>query len=137
MGAAGALCWRPPRSTRSGDLGGTGDRMSQQENGATAAQTAGSTELRLAALEAAVEAISGNLDVIGKSAVDSMNETEMAVAHLLALEAIVVQVLKAGPVDADAVKAAIKEKTAEISGHPEGSPLVIQAAERILGQAAG
>jgi hypothetical protein len=61
-----------------------------------------------------------------------MNETELAIAHMLALEAVLVELLRVHPVDPEAVKADIKARTAEISGNPEGSPLVLQAAEEIM-----
>lgn len=84
------------------------------------------------ALQAAYESIVGDLDVVGRAAVDRMNETEMAIAHMLALEAVLVELLKAHPIDPEAVKTDIKARTAEISGNPDGSPLVLQAAEEIM-----
>ncbi len=85
-------------------------------------------------LEASLKIISSELNTIGKAAVDRMNETESTFAHVLAIEAILVEMLKANPVDAEAIKTVIKNRTAGISGVPEGSPMVVEAAEDILKQ---
>jgi hypothetical protein len=112
--------------------------MSDTESGAPPAPEEEATlEDRLNALQAAYEGVVADLDVIGKAAVDRMNETEMAIAHVLALEAVLVELMKAHPIDPEAVKAGIKAKTAEISGNPDGSPLVLQAAQEILALAKG
>ncbi len=106
--------------------------MSDTDNETSPASEEATLEARVNALQAALESIVSDLDVVGQAAVDRMNETEMAIAHMLALEVVLVELLKAHPIDPDAVKADIKARTAEISGNPDGSPLVLQAAEEIM-----
>lgn len=88
-------------------------------------------------LETNLSKLAEDLRALGKTATQRLEETDSLAAHVLAVEAILTVLIKSVPVDAEAVKAVIKEKTAEISGNPEGSPTVHAVAAEFLAKAGG
>ena len=88
-------------------------------------------------LEKNLKTIADDLKVLGEATLKRIDEIENLVAHVLAIEAILTVLLKTQPVDAEAVQAVIREKTAGISGSDEGSPLVHAVVEDLLKRARG
>ena len=83
-------------------------------------------------LEGTLGRVAGDLKVLGESTVRSLQETESFVAHVLALESVVTVLLKAAPVDAEAVKAEIRSRTGATADNENGNPQVQAVAEAIL-----
>jgi len=75
-------------------------------------------------LEDSLTSIAGELQNFGESAVRRVNEVENLAAHVLAVEAVLATMLNTYPVDKDALLAEIKERTAVMTGHEDGSPTV-------------
>ncbi len=88
-------------------------------------------------LETNLKTIAGDLASLGKTASQRLEETESLAAHVLAVESILSVMLKSNPVDADRVRAAVTDKTADLSGNSEGSPAVLQIVDDILKRAGG
>ncbi len=86
-------------------------------------------------LEKNLRAIAEDLQTLGKTATQRLEETESLAAHVLAVEAILTVMLKATPVDAEEVKAVVKDKTAGLSDSPEGSPAVQTITADLLAEA--
>ncbi len=86
-------------------------------------------------LEKNLRAIAEDLQSLGKTATQRLEETESLAAHVLAVEAILTVLLKIHPVDAGDVKAVVKDKTAGLSDSPEGSPAVQTIAADLLAEA--
>ena len=87
---------------------------------------------QLTELEQSLAAIAGELKTYGDTASERMRETENLAAHVLAIEAVLATLLKTYPVDAEEVAAAVKDRTAEMSGDAEGSPTVRSLALGLL-----
>jgi hypothetical protein len=83
-------------------------------------------------LEANLQTIAGDLKNLGTTATQRLEETESLAAHILAIESILTVMLKASPVDGDTVRAAVKDKTAALSGEAEGSSTVHSIAADLL-----
>jgi hypothetical protein len=83
-------------------------------------------------LDSNIKRIVSDLETLGTLATDRVRETENLAAHLLAVEAILAVILKTHPVDPEAVKTAIKDMTADLSGDPEGSQAVRTVVENLL-----
>lgn len=75
-------------------------------------------------LEDSLKTIAGELQTFGESAAGRVNEVENLAAHVLAVEAVLATMLKAYPVKKDALLAEIKDRTAAMIGHEDGSPTV-------------
>ena len=88
-------------------------------------------------LEGTLGRVAGDLKVLGESTIRGLHETESLVAHVLALESMLTVLLKATPVDPEAVKAEIRDRTAAASGSESGSPAVLAAADAILARVKG
>lgn len=86
-------------------------------------------------LESTLARLAGDIQVLGESTVRSMNNAEGLVSHILALESVVAVLLRSTPVEPEAVKAEIRQRTAQASDDAEGSPEVLAAAEVILARA--
>lgn len=86
-------------------------------------------------LESNLKIIAGDLTSLGTTATQRLEETESLAAHVLAVEAVLVALLKVNPVDEEEVRAGIKTSTAELSGNSEGSEAVLSIAEDILTKA--
>ena len=83
-------------------------------------------------LETNLKTIAGDLTSLGQTATQRLEETESLAAHVLAVESILVAMLKSNPVAADQIRAAVTDKTADLSGNSEGSPAVQQIVDDIL-----
>ncbi len=83
-------------------------------------------------LDANIKKIVGDLETLGSLATERLRETENLAAHLLAVEAILAVILKTHPVDPEAVRSAIKQMTAELTGDPDGSPAVRSVVDTLL-----
>lgn len=86
-------------------------------------------------LETNLKTIAGDLTSLGQTATQRLEETESLAAHVLAVESILAVMLKSNPLDADQVRAAVTEKTADLSGNSEGSPAVRQIVDDLLDRA--
>lgn len=86
-------------------------------------------------LEKNLRAIAEDLQTLGKTATQRLEETESLAAHVLAVEAILAVMLKANPVETGEVEAMVKDKTAGLTDSPEGSPAVQTIAADILSEA--
>jgi len=75
-------------------------------------------------LEDSLTSIAGELQNFGETAARRVNEVENLAAHVLAVEAVLATMLNTYPVDKDALLAEIKERTAAMTGHEDGSPTV-------------
>ena len=91
---------------------------------------------QIAVLETNLNTIADDLKTLGQATLDRTSETETLVAHVLAVEAILKAMLRAAPIDIDAVRDVIRQTTAEATGGAEGNPKVEAIAETII-QAAG
>jgi len=85
-------------------------------------------------LEANLKAIAGDLQVLGETATQRLDETESLAAHVLAVEAILSVMLKTCPVDAEAVRALINQSTQDLTGSDDQASPVQGVADSILGQ---
>lgn len=83
-------------------------------------------------LDTNIKRIVQDLETLGGLATQRIRETENLAAHLLAVEAILTILLKTHPVDADDVRAAIRDMTADLAGDPEGSPAVHTVVDTLL-----
>ena len=72
-------------------------------------------------LETNLKTIAGDLASLGQTATQRLEETESLAAHVLAVEAILSVMLKSDPVDADLVRAAVTDKTTDLTGNSENS----------------
>jgi len=86
-------------------------------------------------LEESLGIIAGELKSFGENSKARADETENLAAHVLAMESIIAVMAKAFPVDEDAVKAEIQDRTAALTGDGGGSPTVQALALEILGKA--
>ena len=75
-------------------------------------------------LEDSLKTIAGELQTFGETAAQRVNEVENLAAHVLAVEAVLATMLKAYPVEKDAVLGEIKDRTAALTGNEDGSPTV-------------
>lgn len=87
---------------------------------------------QLGSLEGKLTKIVTDLESLSKVATARLQETEDLAAHVLAVEAILEVMMRAAPPDGTAVREAIRERTAELSGDPEGSPAVLAAAAELI-----
>jgi len=83
-------------------------------------------------LDTNIKKIVGDLETLGNLATQRIRETENLAAHLLAVEAILAVILKTHPVDPEAVRATIRQMTAELTGDPEGSRAVHTVVDNLL-----
>ena len=88
-------------------------------------------------LEMNLKKIAEDLSLLGNATVQRVDEIESLVAHVLAIESILSVMLKANPVDAEAVRATIKDTTPTSEENPDGNPKIQGAADRILKNAEG
>lgn len=88
-------------------------------------------------LDANIKRIVNDLETLGSLATARVRETENLAAHLLAVEAILAVILKTHAIDPEAVRAAIKEMTADLSEDPEGSPAVRSVVDSLLAPSKG
>ena len=86
-------------------------------------------------LEESLKIIAEELKTFGETAAQRMDEMENLSAHVLAMEATLAVMLKAYPIGAEDLKAEIRDRTAALSGNPEGSPTVHALAANILDKA--
>lgn len=83
-------------------------------------------------LEESLKIIAGQLKVFSENVEARTAETESLAAHMLACESILAVLLKSHPIAADDLRAEIKDRTAAMSGHEDGSPTVHALAMEIL-----
>ena len=88
-------------------------------------------------LEENLRVIADEMKAFGEKAANRMEETENLSAHVLAIESLLAVMLKAYPISADELDAEIKDRTAALSGNPEGSPTVRALALDILEKSKG
>jgi hypothetical protein len=88
-------------------------------------------------LEGNLQSIAGALKALSESTIERVQESENLVAHVLAIEAILTVMLRANPIDSEAVGSLIKETTNASPGNGEGNPKVLAIAEGILSDASG
>lgn len=115
-------------------MSGSGDKGNEDDSSPDVVrqlQTAGFFE-QIRDLDSNIKRIVGDLETLGTIATQRVRETENLAAHLLAVEAILAVILRTHPVDPEAVKAAIKDMTADLSGNPEGSQAVQTVVETLL-----
>lgn len=86
-------------------------------------------------LEKNLKAIAGDLQSLGKTATQRLEETESLAAHVLAVEAILAVILKTLPVDADAVRREVSRNTKALTGGDKGSTTVQLVVDSILAPA--
>lgn len=94
-------------------------------------QTSGFFE-QIRDLDSNIKRIVSDLETLGGLATQRVRETENLAAHLLAVEAILTILLRSHPVDPGAVRAAIKEMTADMTGDPDGSQAVHSVVDTLL-----
>lgn len=94
-------------------------------------QTAGFFE-QIRDLDSNIKRIVTDLETLGTLATERVRETENLAAHVLAVEAILAVILRTHPIDPQAVRAAIRDMTADLSGDPEGSQVVRTVVESLL-----
>jgi len=87
---------------------------------------------QLSTLQANLQKISADIGDVAEIATKRLQETEDLAAHVLAIESILEVMLRAAPVDAEAVREAVKARTSELTGTPEGSSVVQTAAAELL-----
>ncbi len=87
---------------------------------------------QIRALDGNIQKIVSDLETLGGLATQRVEETENLAAHVLAVEAILVAILKTHPLDIDAVQGALKEMTASSAGNPGGSPAVQSVVRSLL-----
>ncbi|MAF95764.1 MAG: hypothetical protein CMM60_08435 [Rhodospirillaceae bacterium] len=75
-------------------------------------------------LEESLKAIAGELQSFSENTKERMKETENLAAHVLTLELILAVMLKKYPIDAEDLKAEIKDRAAALSGNEGVSPTV-------------
>ena len=83
-------------------------------------------------LQESLNIITGELKTFGEGAAKRVKETENLATHMLAMESILAVMLKAYPIEAEDLKAEIKDRTAALSGSADGSPMVHALARNIL-----
>lgn len=83
-------------------------------------------------LQSTLSTLSEDIAAIGDQTAQRSEEMESIAAHVMAIEAVLAVLLKSVPVDADAVKAYVRERTRDVSGHADGSPTVQAVAADIL-----
>jgi len=86
----------------------------------------------LSTLQENLKKISVDIGDVAEIATKRLQETEDLAAHVLAIESILEVILRASPVDADAVREAIRARTSELTGTPDGSAVVQTAAAELL-----
>lgn len=79
---------------------------------------------QIANLEGNLKTIADDLKVLGDSTLNRVQEVETLVVHVLAIEAVLTEMLRTHPLDVAAVKEEVRRKTAESSGQPDGNPAV-------------
>lgn len=83
-------------------------------------------------LDRNIHAIAEDLKNFGRVATQRVQETENLATHLLAVEAVLTALLRVHPVDADAIRAQVREMTAKLTGNDDGSPAVHTVIDSIL-----
>lgn len=84
-------------------------------------------------LQDSLRTMSEDIAAIGDRATQRLGEVESLAAHVIALEAVLQVMLETHPVDAEAVKAKVAERTREVTDDPNGSPTVQAMAQDIIG----
>jgi len=87
---------------------------------------------QLSTLQANLQRISADIGQVAEIATKRLQETEDLAAHVLAIESILEVMMRSAPVDAEAVSEAIRARTSELTGTPEGSAVVQSAAAELL-----
>lgn len=87
---------------------------------------------QLSTLQENLQRISANIGEVAEIATKRLQETEDLAAHMLAVESILEVMLRAAPVDAEAVREAVRARTSELTGTPDGSVVVQTAAAELL-----
>lgn len=72
-------------------------------------------------IDGSIKQLKTDLVGIGKSAEAHFDHLDDIAAHIIAIEAIVVALIRSNGIDAAHVRKWVKESTAESSGNPEGS----------------
>jgi hypothetical protein len=83
-------------------------------------------------LEKNLKAIAGDLQSLGETATQRLDETESLAAHVLAMEAILAVMLKSHPVDADAVRREVSRNTKALTGGDTGGNTVQLVVDSLL-----
>lgn len=83
-------------------------------------------------IDGSIRKLHGDLKNIGVAAEAQFDQIDNLAGHIIALEAIVCVLLTKVEVDGEAVKAWIKENTAETSENEEGSEKVHMIAQQLL-----
>lgn len=84
-------------------------------------------------LESQISTIADEIRKFGETSQSRGEEVENLAAHILAIESVLTVLAKKAGVDASEVEDAVKERTAAISGNPEGSPAVLHIAKELTG----
>lgn len=72
-------------------------------------------------IDGSIKQLKTDMVGIGKSAEAHYDHLDDIAAHIIALEAIVVALIRSNGIDADDVRNWVKHTTAECSGNPDGS----------------
>ena len=83
-------------------------------------------------LEVSLKGIADEMKSFGDKTAARMKETENLAVHVLAIESLLAVMLKAYPISADELDGEIKDRTAALSGKPDGSSTVRALALDIL-----
>lgn len=89
----------------------------------------------MTALESNLKTIADDLRALGEQAGGRVREIENLATHVLAMEAVLVALLKRYPVAPEEVDAEVRRTTADLAGDPEGSPQVRAVARGLVGSA--
>lgn len=84
-------------------------------------------------LQDSLRTLSEDIAAIGDKASQRLEEMESLAAHVMAMEAVMQVMLETHPVDPQAVKAKVAERTRAFSDDPDGSPTVQAVAADIIG----
>lgn len=102
--------------------------MSEQNNEAVE----GEFLAQVGALQGTLSKLATDISDIGEKATQRLDEMESMAAHIMAIESVMAVMLKNHPVEAQDVHDMVVSRTAELSGHEDGSPSVQAVAVDIL-----
>ena len=86
-------------------------------------------------IDSSLKGLRDNLKHIGGAVDDQLDQLDDIAAHIIALEAVVVQMLKKAPIDAEAAKAWVVEATETSTGKAGGSTKARTIVEQLVAAA--
>jgi hypothetical protein len=89
---------------------------------------------QMGGLESNLRTLAESLKTLGDSTVERMKEVESLVAHVIAIEAVLAVLVRTHPIDPQAVRTVVKQRTGDVSADGEGSPAVLGIVENIVGK---